>query len=271
MCRLLGVVSTSAQPLTASLRDDLEHFTALSDDHCDGWGLGYGDGSGGYTVRKAPETARTSAGYRAALEEARTDAAVLHLRKASPGMVNTAINTHPFTDGRVVFAHNGWAEDTAVLDAELARAGGPPCGGTTDSERYFGLVLAALRSVAPEVALTGVSHRINALTRVEALNCLMLTDEALYAFSSFDASRPTGSGRDPVATYTMGYRIGPEGVVVASSGWEDPSLPWEPLPNGRVLRVGRRDLHTSVHRVVPSWADEQIVAAEERMTPPVAV
>lgn len=265
MCRLLGVVSTSSQPLSALLRDDLEHFTALSCEHSDGWGLGYADESGGFTVRRQPETAQSSAGYRAALEEARTDAAVLHLRKASPGMVNTALNTHPFTDGRIVFAHNGWCEDTGALDAELARAGGPPCEGTTDSERYFGLVVAALRSVSPEVALTGVSHRINAVTRTEALNCLLLTDEALYAFSSFDASRPTCSGRDPVATYTMCYRIGPEGVVVASSGREDPSLPWEPLPNGRVLRVGRRDLHTSVHRVVPSWADERITAAEERV------
>ena len=270
MCRLLGVVSTSSQPLADVLRDDLEQFTALSCDHCDGWGLGYADEGGGYTVRKQPETAQSSAAYRAALEEARTDAAVLHLRKASPGMINTPLNTHPFTDGRVVFAHNGWCADTGALDAELARAGGPSCQGTTDSERYFGLVVAALRSVAPEVALTGVSHRINALTRTEALNCLLLTDEALYAFSSFDASRPTCSGKDPVATYTMGYRIGPEGVVVASTGWEDPALPWEPLTNGRVLRVGRRDLHTSVHRMVPSWAEERI-AAEEQMAPSAAV
>ena len=90
--------------------------------------------------------------------------------------------------------------------------------------------------------------------RVEALNCLLLTEEALYAFAGYDTTRPTLSGHDPVPMYRMGYRIGPEGVVVASSGWEHSAAPWEPLPNGRVLRVGRRDLHTSVHRVVPSTA-----------------
>ena len=109
------------------------------------------------TVRKEPAAAHASAAYRAALEEAHTDAAVLHLRKASAGMVNSSANTHPFTDGPVAFAHNGWAADTPALDEELARVGGPPCQGGTDSERYFGLVLAALRTVAPEVALTGVA------------------------------------------------------------------------------------------------------------------
>ena len=120
MCRLLGVVSTTARPLTALLQDDLEPFTALSSEHCDGWGVAHRCDEregGGLTIRKAAEPARSSDGYREALTAAHTDAALLHLRKASAGMANNPDNTHPFTDGRIAFAHNGWIGDAAALDA----------------------------------------------------------------------------------------------------------------------------------------------------------
>jgi predicted glutamine amidotransferase len=254
MCRLLGVVSATAKPLTTLLHDDFPQFTALSSEHCDGWGIAHWDDGGELRVDKAPEAARPSAGYHAAARAAHTDAALLHLRKASGGMNNTAVNTHPFSTGRIAFAHNGWASDVPCLDAALAEAAGPACLGTTDSERYFGLVLAAMRTVSPEVALTGVAARIFGSMRTEALNCLLLTDDALYAFCRYDATRPTLSGRDPVESYRMGFRPAGDSVLVASSGWEHSAAPWEPLENGQVLRVGRRDLRLSVHRVEPAHA-----------------
>ena len=254
MCRLLGVVSTTSRPLTELLADDLEDFTSLSSEHCDGWGIAHRNAEGGLTVRKAPEAARPSAAYHAAVAEAHTDAALLHLRKASSGMVNTAENTHPFVAGSIAFAHNGWASDVPALDAMLAEADGPACAGSTDSERYFGLVLAALRSVPPEVALTAVAAQVYGSMRAEALNCLLLTEDSLYAFTRFDPSRPTLSGKNPVTSYELGFRVTDESVVVASSGWERSEAPWEPLRNGQILRVRRGDLHTSVHRLVPAHA-----------------
>ncbi len=253
MCRLLGVVSATARPLTTLLGEDLEPFTALSDNHCDGWGLAYRDPRDALEVRKAPQTAHSSPAYRAALAEAETDAALVHLRKASAGMVNDDANTHPFTaetaGGRsVAFAHNGWASDGPALDAMLAAAGGPPCRGTTDSERYFGLVAAAMRTAPPEVALAAVADRIYSSMRTEALNCLMLTDDSLYAFTSYDASRPTTSGDDPHHAYQLRFRTGGGGVVVASGGWAPDSPGWEPLPNGQVLQIHRGDLRLSIHR-----------------------
>jgi predicted glutamine amidotransferase len=253
MCRLLGVVSATVRSLTTLLSEDLEPFTALSDHHCDGWGLAYRDPQDALRVRKAPETAHSSPGYRAALAEAATDAALVHLRKASAGMVNDDANTHPFTaatdgGGPVAFAHNGWASDGAVLDSMLAEAGGPPCRGVTDSERYFGLVVAAMRTAPPEVALPTVAERIYASMRTEALNCLLLTDDALYAFTSYDESRPTTSGDDPHQSYRLRFRTDGDRVVVASGGWAPEATGWEPLPNGRVLQIHRRDLRLSVHR-----------------------
>lgn len=254
MCRLLGVVSTTARPLTALLRDDLEHFTALSSEHCDGWGAAHWDGDGRLSVRKAVGAACSSADYRAAVEGAHTDAALLHLRKASGAMANTDDNTHPFTTGRIAFAHNGWASDVPALDVALAEADGPACRGTTDSERYFGLVRAAMRTAPPQDALAAVADRIFSAMRVEALNCLMLTEDSLYAFTRFDAGRPTLAGKDPVTTYRMGFRVAEDSVVIASSGWEHSAAPWQPLSDGEVLRVRRHDLRLSVHRPVPEPA-----------------
>jgi predicted glutamine amidotransferase len=253
MCRLLGVVSATARPLPALLSDDLEPFTALSANHCDGWGLAYHDRRGALQVRKAPETAHSSPGYRSALGEADTDAALVHLRKASEGMVNDDANTHPFTgqtgDNRpVAFAHNGWASDGPALDAMLAAADGPACRGTTDSERYFGLLLAAMREAPPEVALPRVAERIYGAMRTEALNCLLLTDDSLYAFTSYDASRPTTSGDDPHHAYRLRFRTDGGAVIVASGGWAPESPDWEALPNGQVLQIHREDLRLSVHR-----------------------
>ena len=252
MCRLLGVVSATARPLTELLRDDLEPFTALSSVHCDGWGVAHRDERGALTVRKEPRAARDSAAFQDALDQAHTDAALLHLRKASAGMVNTAANTHPFSADGIVFAHNGWVGDPPALDAALAEAGGPACGGSTDSERYFGLVVAAMRRVAPEAALAAVAHRLHSELPVEALNCLLLTPDCLYALTSFDHTRPTASGHDPVESYQLGFRVTGDSVVVASSGWEHSSVPWQLLPNHHVLRVNRRDLSTSIHSLPPA-------------------
>jgi len=265
MCRLLGVVSARPRPLTTLLREDLEPFTALSAHHCDGWGLAYRDRRDALQVRKAPETAHSSPGYRAALAGADTDAALVHLRKASPGMVNETVNTHPFTarveagagagNGRAVaFAHNGWASDTPALDAMLAAAGGPPCRGSTDSERYFGLVVAALRAAPPEVALATVGDRIHRAMRTEALNCLLLAGDSLYAYTSYDPDRQTTSGDEPADAYQLRFRMGGGGVVVASGGWAADSgdaPEWEQLPNGQVLQIHRGDLRLSVHRGLP--------------------
>lgn len=259
MCRLLGVVSARPRPLTTLLREDLEPFTALSSHHCDGWGLAYRDRRDALQVRKAPEPAHSSPGYRAALAEADTDAALVHLRKASPGMVNETVNTHPFTaptggGPTVAFAHNGWASDTPALDEMLAAAGGPTCAGSTDSERYFGLVVAALREAPPELALATVGDRIHRAMRTEALNCLLLTDDSLYAYTSYDPDRQTTSGDDPADAYQLRFRMGGGGVVVASGGWAadaSDAPEWEQLPNGQVLQIHRGDLHLSIHRGLP--------------------
>jgi predicted glutamine amidotransferase len=248
MCRLLGAIARRPQPLTELLADDLKPFTQLSQRHCDGWGVAYWNPHGDLVTEKRPEAARGSAAFEATIDAATTDAALLHLRRASPGMPTDARNTHPFVAGSIAMAHNGYSYPRAVLDTLLADAHGPEPAGDTDSERYFGLILAAMRDSPPVSAIETAIEAISANAHFVSLNCLLLTNEALYAAVRFDEALVAAEGETP-ETYTLRFRTGPDSVIVASSGWEQSAPRWEELTNGQVLEVGRRDLRATVHRI----------------------
>jgi predicted glutamine amidotransferase len=248
MCRLLGVVSRSAAPLTDTLSSDLAPFAALSSVHCDGWGMAYWNPHDDLVVTKAPEAAQGSEGFWSAAKQASTDAAVLHLRKASAGMVPEEVNTHPFVAGSVAFAHNGYFAPASKVEAELLQHGGRPPEGQTDSERYFGLVLAAMHDEGPVQALQSTAERIRQLSdELVSLNAVLLTQQALYAFAYWDETVPP-SPEAGTATYELMFRVSADAVTVASDGWEPPGPRWERISNGMVLEVSRQDLRVMVHR-----------------------
>ena len=248
MCRLLGVVSRAPAPLTETLSEDLGPFAALSSVHCDGWGLAHWNHDDDLVVAKSPEAALDSAQFRTATAAADTDAAILHLRKASAGMAPTASNTHPFAAGSVAFAHNGFFTPVESVEAEVRARGGRAPEGDTDSERYFGLVLATMRDLSPVDALQASAKQIAATSdQLVSLNALLLTQQALYAFAFWDETVP----RVPeagTATYELMFRVGPSAVTVASDGWEPLGARWERISNGTVLEVRRHDLRVTVHR-----------------------
>lgn len=250
MCRLLGVVTPTPAPLTTTLGVDLEPFAALSSFHCDGWGAAWWAGAD-LRVEKSPETARDSPAFWSTVEAADTDAALLHLRKASEGMTPNPLNTHPFRadteQGSVAFAHNGFFTPVEPVEAELRARGGRTPEGDTDSERYFALVLAAMRDVPPAEALQQTARRITELTDdLVSLNALMLTQDSLFAFSWYDESHPPSQEAGP-ASYELMWRATDEAVTVASDGWEPPGRRWERISHGTVLQVDRADLTVSLH------------------------
>ncbi|MGN6130176.1 MAG: class II glutamine amidotransferase [Nocardioidaceae bacterium] len=248
MCRLLGVVSRDAAPLTDTLSSDLEPFAALSSIHCDGWGMAYWDADDDLVVDKAPEAARGSERFWTAAKEASTDAAVLHLRRASEGMVPEERNTHPFAAGSVAFAHNGFFSPAARVEHEMLQRGGRPPQGDTDSERYFGMVLAAMHDESPVQALQSTAERITKLSdELVSLNALLLTQQALYAFSYWDETVPPRPEAG-TATYELMFRVNDDAVTVASDGWEPLGPRWERISNGMVLEVSREDLRVRLHR-----------------------
>jgi predicted glutamine amidotransferase len=245
MCRLLGVLSATPGALVEQLGADLSRFTELSQTHCDGWGIAYWNAGGDLVTAKHPEPAQGSERFQAAVEAAHTDAALLHLRKASKNMANLMDNTHPFVAGGVAFAHNGYLAPLSALDRLVSEAGGRPSVGATDSERYFNLVLAGLPGNGAVRALHQAAELIADAAEVVSLNCLLLTRDALYASARYDEKVILSRG-DELGLYELRYRVTPDHVAVASSGWSQPA-PWAPLRNGEILEVRRHDLRTSVH------------------------
>ena len=248
MCRLLGVVASSPNTVSNLLGEHLAPFEALSENNCDGWGLASRTADGHLEVAKAPEPARTSDEFHRRMTATVTDAAIVHLRKASVGMENTDANTHPFFEGTIALEHNGFSSPNSVLDELVAEAGGRPATGNTDSARFFELVLALTHSLPPEQALGEAGRRIAARGTVVALNSMMLTPDAVYALCWYDEvevlTEPGGA-----EGYHLHYTRTPDEVLVASTGWDRAADRWTPLINGQVLEIRRDTLATVVHDV----------------------
>jgi predicted glutamine amidotransferase len=242
MCRLLGTVSTTPVTLDDVLGPAREAFLGLAAVHGDGWGHAWSTGSGDLTVRKSPESALASAELGELARSRPAGAALTHLRWATLGLSVGPDNTHPFTDGRVAFAHNGSVAPPSGLDALISPGLAARQQGDTDSERYFLAVLSRMAegATAGEALAATVGDVLASGAEVHSLNCLLLAPEALYAVCVYDPH--WGDDRD---YYPLLYRRDGDTVVVASTGWTD-SAGWTTLSNGQLLVVERGTLRTSV-------------------------
>src|SRR5687768_15181296 len=120
VCRLLGWATRTPTSLHRLLgHDDTVDFTELSGLHGDGWGLARGV-PGGVDVRKRANTARMSDDFALWSRATRSGLGLVHLRRATLGLPVRAENTHPFTDGRLAFAHNGSISPPPALDVLLS-------------------------------------------------------------------------------------------------------------------------------------------------------
>jgi predicted glutamine amidotransferase len=180
MCRLLGWTTRVPTTLDDLLGpDDLAAFTELSAKHADGWGAARATRRR-VAVRKRADAARTSAEFARWATRRRADAGLVHLRWATLGLGIGPDNTHPFTDGRMAFAHNGSIRPPAGLDGLLSERSRGRRRGTTDSERYFLAVAQHVRDGAtPEEALRTTADEIAASLSFTSLNCQLLTPENL--------------------------------------------------------------------------------------------
>lgn len=254
MCRLIGYVS--AAPVTVAGLvdpDELAVFTSLSTEHKDGWGVGWRRADGGVAVLKGTGQAWQESAYHRHLAQVASDQQIVHLRKASAGMVVEPTNCHPFVEGEVAFCHNGQFDISPALLQSVVDRHGRPREGTTDSEFFFALVLLHARTLPWPEAIAAAVREIVADTRSvdaddmpEAVNCLLTTPDALYAYNQF--FQPKVKPTSPPDTYRMQWAIRDDAVIVTSSCWPLDGV--QPMPVRRVVQVDRGSLRVTVHPTV---------------------
>jgi|AGTN01.2.fsa_nt_gi Predicted glutamine amidotransferase len=221
MCELFGFCSESAGRADAMLRSFAGH--AVRNPH--GWGIAYYD-HGKLTLKKGPEAAMASPNYERAAVEAEGRIILSHIRHASCGEVHER-NCHPFVAEQAgktwAFAHNGHIDGISLH---------PRCGGETDSESAFQMILESIAIHGDPY--TGIVKCVDSLFneyefgREVRLNFLLSDGEAMYAFNHHPEKAMYRSDRQ-----TTG---GPS-VVVATQVLDGGH--WEPLPEDRVLVVSQ--------------------------------
>lgn len=241
MCRLLGSVSRTPVTIDQILGQDRAAFLELACTHGDGWGHAWSEGTAALQVRKAADSARESADFANLASNQAAPAALTHLRWATMGLGIRPENTHPFTDGKLAFAHNGSIDPPTALDELIDPALAARRRGDTDSERFFLALLSRMVGRSESEALIATIDAVVAgPSKAQSLNCLFLTPTALYAVCSYDPL-----SQEEADYYPLLYRATEQIVVVASTGWTD-SADWHTLSNGQMLVIERGSLRTSV-------------------------
>ena len=103
-------------------------------------------------------------------------------------------------------------------------------------------------------AIADTTAHIEELFAPASLNAILLTPDKLYAINWHDPAKVAeadlrkrgwqGGPADVLAYLDLRYRVTPEAVVVASTGW--PQDGWDLLPNRHVMVVDRGTLHREV-------------------------
>jgi predicted glutamine amidotransferase len=255
MCRLLGYCAGRPASLEDLIgADGLDDFTGLCALHGDGWGMAWYEGAAP-VVRKSPVPADQAPAFAKLTRTPLNDLGLVHLRWATPGLAVSERNCHPFQYGHYVFAHNGAIHPQDRLGEMLPPEWEGQLGGTTDSERYFLLIMSRLAAHGGDMvaAIADAAADIERRFEPNSLNAVLLSPGTLYAVSWYHPSRvPAAKLRQAgysrpgeiAAYFDLAYRRAGDTLVVASSGW--PQAGWTPLPNRHVLVTDRATLRTEV-------------------------
>jgi predicted glutamine amidotransferase len=244
MCRLVGWVSSSAQSLADVLgADGLAELMALSRQHADGWGMAWWEGAELRTVR-SHLPAYSSLEFASLAHETRADAALVHLRWATPGLPVAPQNTHPFLAGEWAFGHNGAVRPADGLLALLPPSARAGLGGDTDSERLLHVLLERIGAQGLEDGLRSTVADVCAELTPSSLNALLLGRDELTAVCCHGAASlgaaPVldGPPEDQPGYFDLRWRREGDTVVVVSQPLGE--RPWVPLDNGTALVVRRQ-------------------------------
>ncbi len=246
MCQLLGMNCNKP----ASLHFSLEGFVRRggeTDEHADGWGLGYFCDGGARVFRDHRPSAHSPAAELARDRSLRSRNILAHIRKATQGAVGL-LNCHPFHArlwGRDwLFAHNGNLEDFQPgLDGPWRPAG------TTDSERAFCLLLQRLHQRFGNGPAPDAAALVEALQAISAgiaahgsFNYLLSDGTMLYAYRSTELhyvarAYPFRSARLVDCELSMDFALHnhlDDCMAVIATRPLTTDEAWQPLPVGEV-------------------------------------
>ena len=218
-------------------------FVALSSIHCDGWGVATieHEAEKAYLVRAA-EMAQASTRFDSAIANTLTDGGLLHLRWATKGLPVSENNAHPFVYKDYSFIHNGSINPPSSLDPFISPKYAGLIQGETDSERYFYMVLSKIDEYGFIDGVKRAAELIIGSCDFSSINAMIMNESTLIAVAEYHPDRkPDFGGPD---YYELRYRVGADGVVIASTGW--PQDAWKDLPNHHMLVVDRQNFAVQV-------------------------
>jgi len=257
MCRLLGL-NAGRHPVSASfwLIDAPDSLVVQSRRNVDGSGIGFFDSSGAAVVDKQPEPAFADEEFRREAKQARSVTFVAHVRYVTAG-ARTLQNTHPFTMGRRIMAHNGGLGELGRLEERLGHYR-DLVQGDTDSERYFALITQQIDAHGGDVGagIAAAARWIGARLPVSSLNTVVAAAGELWALrypgqhALHILERPAGASAPPAP----GTRAAAGGAVTAGSG---------PGTGGAATGLHARSATSSVHAPGLHLLPSVVVASEE--------
>jgi predicted glutamine amidotransferase len=236
MCRLLGFVSHEKQSLEHAVGADFVEFVTLSSVHCDGWGVATinHDESVAHVVRQ-PEAAQTSQEFSKVIDQSVSDGALLHLRWATAGLPVSENNTHPFAYQDISFIHNGATYPPAALESQISAELIPLIQGDTDSERYFYFVISKIKELGFVEGCKAAANYIRANVDYSSINAMIMNENQWVIICEHHTDRAPEWAPDDY--YELKYKADQDGVLVASTGWNQPG--WKVLPNHHMLVIDR--------------------------------
>ena len=241
MCRLMAYVSRTATTLPEFVGEEFTGFVELSNVHKDSWGLAYSDGAA-MKVAKRAQTAVADRDFSDAISSKVSESGLLHFRWASPGLVVTETNAHPFAFEDISLIHNGAIMPYDSLLPLISPKFLKLREGTTDSELYFLFLLTKIEELG---FIDGVRSAIEIIRRdfsYSSINSMIMGKDHLIVLSEHDPkNKPEWADE---IYYELRYRINSDGIAVASSGWNQDG--WELLPNHSLLIFDRRNFTFNV-------------------------
>ena len=242
MCRLMGYVSPREVSVSEIAGPDFDQFSALSAKHGDGWGYAKVNSAQDQSLTVEVARAKESAKYLELTKSVKSTGGLLHLRWATLNLAITEGNTHPFTHGDFSFIHNGSIKPPESLDPYIDSKYLEKLRGATDSERYFYLLLSFIDTLGIHEGIHQGIKKITAHCDFSSLNAMIMTPDMYITISEHNYSRiPEGEGPE---YYDLYYRESAEGVLVASSGWNQPG--WKSLENHHCAVVNRSTFEIEV-------------------------